>query len=224
MRTSILFREAMPIGGLVAGRQHDDSASMKTPNPSRMLCALLTLSIVFLLHSAHAATISVHVGAAGGTTFTPDPVFIAPGDTVEWTWDFGGHSVTSGTPAVPDGMFDSGLQAAGFIFSFTFPSAGTFPYFCTRHGAMMTGTVNVVDASPTPSPTPSTTPNPTATATATIAPSPTPSTTPDITISGTVSYCSNPVCACGIRCVDEPDWFHTSANFDADRRLGQLLF
>jgi plastocyanin len=166
---------------------------MKTPNLTRMLCGLLTLSIVFLLHAAHADTITVHVGQAGppfGTTFSPDPVFIAPGDTVEWVWDASGHSVTSGTVPVPDGMFDTGLQSAGFIFSFTFPSAGTFPYFCTRHLAMMTGTVNVVDPSPTPSPTPSTTPNPTATATATVAPSP--STTPNITISGTVSYCSNP--------------------------------
>ena len=148
-----------------------------------MQCGLLALSIVFLLHTAHATTTTVHVGPGGGLTFTPDPVFIQPGDTVEWVWDASGHSATSGTPGTPDGIFDSGLQSVGFIFSFTFPDPGSFPYYCTRHGAMMVGTVNVVAATPSPTPTPSTTPNPTATATATIAP---------VNISGTITYCSNP--------------------------------
>lgn len=137
---------------------------------------LLTLLILFLLQTARATTVTVHVGAGGGLTFSPDPVVIQPGDTVEWTWDFSGHSVTSGAPGAPTGLFDSGVQAVPFTFSHTFPTAGTVPYFCTRHGAMMTGTVNVVVPS-TPTPTPSTTPDP----------SPTP-----INISGTISYCSNP--------------------------------
>src|SRR6185436_1563452 len=86
--------------------------------------------------------------------FVPDPVNIQPGDTVDWIWDASGHSVTSGIPPTPSGMFDTGLQSAGFMFSFQFNNAGTFPYFCTRHGAMMVGTVNVAAPSPSPSPTP----------------------------------------------------------------------
>src|SRR5438046_3320496 len=98
---------------------------MKLPRPSRMQCGLLVLSIVFLLQSARAATTTVHVGTGGGLNYTPDPVFIAPGDTVEWIWDASGHSVTSGTPGAPDGMFDTGIQSVGFTFSFTFPTAGS---------------------------------------------------------------------------------------------------
>lgn len=137
--------------------------------PGRILAGMLTFSVILLFHTARAATIQVHVGAGGGLSFTPDPVNIAPGDTVQWIWDFGGHSVTSGTPTLPDGMFDTGLQAAGFMFPFTFNNPGTFPYFCTRHGAMMTGTVNVAAPSPSPSASPS-----------------------PVSISGTVVYCSNP--------------------------------
>ena len=133
-----------------------------------MQCGLLALSIVFLLHIARAATTTVHVGQGGGLTFTPDPVFIQPGDTVEWVWDASGHSATSGTPGQPDGIFDSGIQSVPFTFSHTFPTAASFPYFCTRHGAMgMVGTVNVAASTPTPTPAP-------------------------VSISGTVIYCSNP--------------------------------
>src|SRR5438046_10528032 len=128
---------------------------MKSPRPRRMQCGLLALSILFLLHPAHGATTTVHVGAGGGLNYSPNPVFIQPGDTVQWVWDASGHSVTSGTPGNPDGMFDTGLQSAGFMFSHTFPDTGSVPYYCTRHQAMMTGTVNVAPAStPTPTPAP----------------------------------------------------------------------
>src|SRR6516225_10613988 len=42
------------------------------------------------------------------------------------------------------------------MFTRTFNSVGSFPYFCTPHGSCcnMVGTVTVVSASPTPSPTP----------------------------------------------------------------------
>jgi len=149
--------------------------------PSRILFGLLIVSTLLVFQNARATT-QVHVGAGGGLSFVPDPVDIQPGDTVEWIWDASGHSVTSGVPPTPNGMFDTGLQSAGFMFSFQFNSAGTFPYFCTRHGAMMVGTVNVAAPSPSPSPTPSTTPNPTPTATASTV----------VSIAGTVVYCSNP--------------------------------
>lgn len=136
-------------------------------NPTKYFLFSLTIFFIFLAPSLRAVT-TVHVGAGGGLVFSPNPITINVGDTVEWVWDFGGHSVTSGTPVMPDGMFDTGLQNAGFMFSFQFNTPGSVPYFCTRHGAMMTGTVNVVAPSPSPSPSP-------------------------INISGTLSYCSNPV-------------------------------
>jgi hypothetical protein len=96
-------------------------------------------------------------------SYSPDPVFIAVGDTVEWTWDGNrGHSATSGTAPLPDGLFDSGVNTAPFTFSYTFMTAGSFPYFCMIHQIMMTSSVEV--SAPTP-----------------------------VNISGATTYCSNPV-------------------------------
>ena len=105
---------------------------------------------VIPLLSSRAATIQVQVGA-GGLKFTPKDITIQVGDTVEWVWAANGHSSTSGTPGHPDGMWDSGIQNSGFIFSRTFAAAGTFPYYCTPHGACcgMTGSVTVTAAADT---------------------------------------------------------------------------
>ncbi len=92
----------------------------------------------------------VDVGQNGGTTFVDqvsggNTTVIPAGTTVEWRWVSGSHSVTSGSCVVgcsPDGQFDSGI-GAGMTFTHLFPSAGTFPYFCQVHGAMMSGTVIV---------------------------------------------------------------------------------
>ncbi len=75
--------------------------------------------------------------ASGNGTTT-----INAGGTVRWTWAGGSHSTTSGNCCTASGMWNSGVQSSG-SFSFTFPSAGTFPYFCSVHGAMMTGQVIV---------------------------------------------------------------------------------
>jgi plastocyanin len=68
------------------------------------------------------------------------------GDTVQWNWINGFHSTTSG-PCPPctqngDGNWDSGA-GSGPSFSHTFNSAGTFPYHCKIHLAVMTGTIMV---------------------------------------------------------------------------------
>ena len=96
------------------------------------------------LLSSNAATVQVQVGA-GGLKFTPQNVTIQAGDTVEWTWAASGHSSTSGLPGQPDGLWDSGVQGIGFVFSHTFTSAGTFKYFCSPHGVCcgMIGSVTV---------------------------------------------------------------------------------
>jgi plastocyanin len=99
-----------------------------------------------------AVTVHVEVGAGGGMFFSPETVTIAPGDTVQWTWNGAfSHSVTSGDNGMSDGVFDGGIHIAPFTFSFTFPNSGTFPYFCGPHYAMgMTGIVRVVPSTTTP--------------------------------------------------------------------------
>jgi plastocyanin len=100
------------------------------------------------------------VGANGTTTFMPASVTVNQGGTVTWQWLGGPHTVTSGAPGAVDGRFCSlvsGIPGAANCnstsyaqssgsYSHTFAVAGTYPYFCTVHGAMMTGTV-VVNAS-----------------------------------------------------------------------------
>ena len=98
---------------------------------------------------------TVNVGQGGGTVFMDQmsgnsTTTISAGGTVTWTWVSGTHSTTSGTCSggiygggcTSDGIWDSGINSGG-SFTHTFPSAGTFPYFCRVHGAMMQGTVIV---------------------------------------------------------------------------------
>ena len=130
-------------------------------NRKRPAAYVAGLFFLFAAGRATAATVMVDV-APGDTVFLPDSVTIQVGDTVMWTWKGNGHSVTSGYPGQPSGMFDSGVRSAGFTFSFTFQNAGTFLYYCTPHGICcgMTGVVTVTPATPTPTPTPSPTPTP----------------------------------------------------------------
>jgi plastocyanin len=77
--------------------------------------------------------------------FTPT-ITINAGDTVTWTNKDGApHTATSdATPAV----FDSGTLNLNDSYSFTFLTAGSFPYHCAIH-PFMTGTV-VVNGAPQP--------------------------------------------------------------------------
>jgi plastocyanin len=89
--------------------------------------------------------------------FSPATVNIATGDTVRWIWMAGGHSTTSGQNCIANGIWNSGVQAAGFIFTRTFNTQGTFPYFCIPHCTIgMVGTVRVaapgISMSVTPAP------------------------------------------------------------------------
>jgi len=87
-------------------------------------------------------------------TFQPTSLTVHTGDTVTWTVTQAisdPHSVTSGSykdTATAGKVFDSGikLKANGDSFSFTFTTAGTFPFFCEVHPDTMSGTITVVDA------------------------------------------------------------------------------
>lgn len=93
--------------------------------------------------SAH----TVEVGSGGANRFSDSQSHtststIRAGQTVQWVWSGGFHSTTSGVCCNPDGRWDSGAKSSG-TFSRTFPSAGSFPYFCSVHGSIMTGQVVV---------------------------------------------------------------------------------
>ncbi len=66
--------------------------------------------------------------------FDPKSVSIKAGDSI--TWDFQDQSV-SHTVTADNGSFDSCLQAAGFTFTVTLSTAGTYSYKCTVHAGMI---------------------------------------------------------------------------------------
>ncbi len=76
--------------------------------------------------------------------FIPASLSIAKGTKITWTnKDSYDHTVTSGIPGHPSGLFDSGNIAANGTFSYTFDSTGTFQYYCRIHPDIMQGTITV---------------------------------------------------------------------------------
>jgi len=75
--------------------------------------------------------------------FIPADVSINIGETVTWSNDdSAAHTVTSGVPGAPDGVFDSSLFMSSTTFSHTFDEAGEYDYYCMVH-PWMTGKVQV---------------------------------------------------------------------------------
>jgi plastocyanin len=129
---------------------------MQSPlHRTALLALIIATSLAFCPTGAVGATVDVAVGD-GGLRFSPSSVTIHPGDTVRWTFSDSGHSTTSGSPGMPNNLWDSGIRNQGAVFNHTFPSAGTFPYYCIPHGGCcgMVGSVMVVSAPPTPTPPP----------------------------------------------------------------------
>ena len=89
------------------------------------------------------ATGVVHTVTLGGGTFAPRVVTIALGDTIDFVWADGTHSVASGFRCKVDGMFQSGLHPAPFSYRLTFLKPGVFPYFSEAECEEMTGMIVV---------------------------------------------------------------------------------
>ncbi len=76
--------------------------------------------------------------------FVPASLTVSTGTKVTWTnKDSYAHTVTSGTPGNPTGLFDSGNISSDGIFSYTFDSTGTYKYYCRIHPDIMQGTITV---------------------------------------------------------------------------------
>ncbi len=95
----------------------------------------------------------VIVAPNGNNTFSPKSLTIATGDTVRWVWEEKGHTVTGGSGCGDYSpgwcsMNNSNCQSAPTSDEFatydrTFPTAGTFPYYCRPHCGNMKATVTV---------------------------------------------------------------------------------
>ena len=70
--------------------------------------------------------------------YTPFHVLVSAGEEITWSNDdFVAHTVTSGLPGAPDGIFDSSLFVAGDTFSLTLDESGEYPYYCLLHPWMI---------------------------------------------------------------------------------------
>lgn len=140
---------------------------MRNDTPGRLpLIAAAAVALAASSNLARAATFVVTVGGGGYTTFVDqtsgtNSTTIHVGDTVQWNWAGGPHSVTSGacqpggyygSDCTPDGNWDTGVQSSGYSFTKTFDREGNFAYYCRIHGYMMLGVVFVQAATgPAPS-------------------------------------------------------------------------
>ena len=75
-------------------------------------------------------TATTHTVRVTNFAYTPAMLSIKVGDTVEWIWDEGTHTVSSGKGCVADKKIESGEQSAPFTFRHTFTEAGTVSYLC----------------------------------------------------------------------------------------------
>ena len=75
--------------------------------------------------------------------YLPYQIEISSGENVIWhNIDSAAHTVTSGIPGTPDGLFDSGMVLSGGTFEYSFPEPGEYDYYCMVH-PWMTGKVIV---------------------------------------------------------------------------------
>ncbi len=90
----------------------------------------------------------VHVVTQMGLQFDPAEITVAPGDTVQWNWMSGSHTVTSGSDCTFDEIhFDEPLNSANPTATYEIPATftGVIDYFCRPHCTLeMTGVINVV--------------------------------------------------------------------------------
>jgi glucose/arabinose dehydrogenase/plastocyanin len=113
----------------------------KIPQLAKLFCQTLAL-VLLNVFGAPALADNAFVDIEGGA-FSPDNVTINVNDQVIWTWVTDFHNTQSN-----DGLWDSGVHNTGYVFTNTFTSAGSFPYFCIVHG--FTGVVNVQSGNTAP--------------------------------------------------------------------------
>jgi plastocyanin len=112
--------------------------------------------VLALVVSGTALAAATHDVSIANFAFSPDSTKAKLGDSVRWT-NMDGFAHTSTSDGVNDG---SGLKGIGLwhsasiphngTFTFAFTFAGTFPYHCSIHPTLMTGTVKVpMKAKPT---------------------------------------------------------------------------
>lgn len=126
-------------------------ARTRSPLPCARKFARTFLRLVHLLCAGLCLTLPAALGAVDITffnsAFVPTTVTIEAGDTVNFVWAAGVHTVTSGVSSDPaddpGALFDVSLDAAHPLFSYTFTATGTYSFFDRLHETGLVGTVIV---------------------------------------------------------------------------------
>jgi plastocyanin len=107
--------------------------------------------VVVTLALAGTAFAETHTVFANNTSFSPDAIGVAQGDTIVWQYNSGyPHTVTSGVACTADDLFNGELQNGGDTFTWEVPLdvSGDIPYFCEPHCSMgMDGIITVLSGS-----------------------------------------------------------------------------
>lgn len=149
-----LDQNGIAMTGLVAASFTTSASTVATVSPTGLVMgiaggsATITASLTSagVTHSA-VSTVTVTAPQPGSVTvttpnqtFSPSTVTIATGGSVLWQFSGATHNVTFSGPAPTGGNIPD--TPPGNAVSRSFATAGTYGYFCTRHGGM-TGTVIV---------------------------------------------------------------------------------
>jgi len=93
------------------------------------------IKVAFTATATSAGAVGVTVG---NNFFDPSAATVSAGGTVTWTWAVG--AITHNVTWVSGGFANSADQNSG-THQVTFPSAGTFSYYCSFHATPTTGTM-----------------------------------------------------------------------------------
>lgn len=106
--------------------------------------------------SAAAQAAEVAVGPGGSLKFEPAEVYVAPGETVTWSWKSNNHNIVVNSQ--PEGANWEGTAGAetktyneGHTYEHTFETKGEYEYVCFPHKPSMAGKVVVNDKGKKPS-------------------------------------------------------------------------
>jgi plastocyanin len=124
-----------------------DKSEKEKRMSSKMIWVLISSAAAIFMTAMLAGAPSLSANPQQATTaevkidnfsFGPATITVAPGTTVTWV----NHDDIPHTVVSTDSVFKSKVLDTDEKFSYTFPKAGTYPYFCSIH-PKMTATVVV---------------------------------------------------------------------------------
>lgn len=115
--------------------------------------SLFVLSIAGLSMVSHVSA-AVHNVTVRNFEFDPSNVNAQIGDTIQWNWESGFHTVTAGdnNSCTNSEYFpESFITSVNSTYTFVIPAnaPAVIPYFCSPHCPSMPGTITVTNAVPT---------------------------------------------------------------------------